>query len=112
MLELGPEFLFAEPLPFAELLAGALQDGTQARRICHEQSLDLILVLHADDDRNRPPVARNNDRPAFTGLQEGAELRLYLSNLCNLHSWTSSPPMNRRSLCFSPIAKICTTRSS
>jgi len=62
------------------LLAGALQDGTQVRRIRHEQSLDLVLVLHADNDCERPPVARNNDRSTFAGFQEGAELGLYLSD--------------------------------
>src|SRR5262249_2993013 len=68
--------------------------------------------LHADDDRDRPPIAGNNDRSAFTGFQESAELRLYLRDRRNLHSCTSSPPMIRRSFCFSPMAMIWTIRAS
>src|SRR5262249_39706921 len=80
VLELRPEFLLAEPLPFPKLLVGAIEDCTQVRRIRHQESLDLVLVLHPDNDRNRASVACHNYRSVFTGFQERAELRLHFSN--------------------------------
>src|SRR3974377_2394421 len=82
------------------------------RRIGHQEPLDLVFILHADDDRHRSSVARNDDRPGFARFQKCAELGLYLCDRCDLHNCTSSPPMNRRAFCFSPIAMIWTTRAS
>src|SRR5262249_53782281 len=42
-LDLGPEFLMAQPAPGADLPAGSIQDRPQSRRVGHQQALDLLL---------------------------------------------------------------------
>jgi hypothetical protein len=55
-------------LTIAKLLPGTLQDGTKVRRIGHEEALDLLFVLYANDNRDCAAVARDHDWPALTSL--------------------------------------------
>src|SRR6266545_472153 len=92
-LHLRPELLFGKPFTVAKLLAGALHDGTELRRIRHQETLDLLLILHTEDDRDRSALAGHHHGPALGGFQEGAELGFDLRDRSDLHSRTSSPPM-------------------
>lgn len=56
LFHLRPEVVFAEPPALAELLAGALEDSTELWRVGHQEVLDLVVVLDADDNRDRRPL--------------------------------------------------------
>jgi hypothetical protein len=112
---LRPEFLFTEPLSFPKLLARAIQDGAEVRGVRHQEALDLVFVLDADDDRDWATVARDNDRSAFTGIQKSAELmRLHLSDRSNLHR-ASSPVLEAMALCANGLllaGRVCDPKSN
>jgi hypothetical protein len=63
----------ANAVPFADLLARLLQNGAQARRAGHEETVDLLFVLNPKQHRDGPTVARH-DRPLLAGLQERLDL--------------------------------------
>jgi hypothetical protein len=42
----------------------------------------------------------------FAFFKEGAEMRLHIRYRCNLHSLISFLPITKRSLTFSPIARM------
>ena len=58
------------------------------------------------------PLRVTTTAPFSLSLMYAAEIRLDVRDRCDLHSSTSSPPMKRRSFCFTPMARISTSRSS
>ena len=82
-----------QPRPHAEADAKALYELFTSKE-------GGLTVYQFDDSRTYCYYYAHLDRYA-TGLQEGTELGLDLRDRRDLHSRTSSPPMNRRSLGFS-----------
>src|SRR5271157_76186 len=95
-LVLGPQLLVCDVLALPDLHPGSIQDGTKSWRVSHQQTLDLFLVLYAEEHGNGPAVASDHDRSPLAGLEVGAELRFDIRNRRDLHSSISSPPTTRR----------------
>src|SRR5688572_21144145 len=85
-LRLAPEGVVVNALAGGDLLPRSIQDGAKARRVGHQQALDLLLVFHADDHADSPAVPGDHDRPALAGFEVRAEPGLDLRNRRDLHS--------------------------
>src|SRR5262249_52118655 len=107
-----PELLVAEPVALADLLPAPFEDLSQHLGAGHDQSPHLRIILPTEQHGDRSSVSCHDARALLALLDVSAELRLHIRDRCDLHSFSSSPPMNRRFFSFSPMAKISTCRSS
>src|SRR5438552_3495871 len=107
-----PEGFMGNAAPFSKPLSSGFQDRLQSRRVSHEQALNILLGLGAEQDRDRFALARHDDRTFLGSLDVFSKMGSDFALSCHFHSSTSSPPTNRRLPSFTPMAWIWTSRSS
>src|SRR5438093_8121582 len=107
-----PKLLVTDARSCIDAAVRRIEDGAQLPGVSQEQALQLVIIVHAKQHGHRFAIPRDYHRSRGTRLQVRAQPGFHVGHRSNLHSFTSSPPTNKRFLSLTPMAKTRTCRSS